>query len=61
MSPLKRLIHDFQTPPEATRSISVAPAEHEVGRIQTPEQASQAFAAGLARQGNSIAAGAATK
>jgi hypothetical protein len=58
VSPIKRLIHDFRTPPEATKSISVIPAEVKIGRIQTPAQASQTFAIGLARQDSSSAAAA---
>jgi hypothetical protein len=61
MSPIKRLLHDFNTPPEATKSISVTPARVTVGRIQTPAQASRTFAAGLARQSPTGSAVTATK
>lgn len=57
MSPIKRLIQDFLTPPEATKSISVTPADVKPSTIETPDQASATFGRGLVAQNGSTSVG----
>lgn len=52
---LERLFRGFITPPEATPSISVVPAQVDASRIQSPEAAKRIFTLGLRRTPTSAA------
>ncbi|HWT95109.1 MAG TPA: hypothetical protein VN238_19085 [Solirubrobacteraceae bacterium] len=51
MSPLKRIIENYKSPPDAMKSMSVAPVRVKGYERQSLQEARATFGAGLQRQG----------